>query len=227
MVVSRAPVRDKEASGSAALGRAADRAGGGGRLQAQRFWHNQFHLYRLWILERRAKAVVATPARGDSVAPGVELHFLDRHARRDWVCQRGGDADWPQFRVALQLEHDLVLARRGDALLGWAWIGYERVFLPALGCEIRLAPDTAYFYDAYVRPAARGQGIGRDLVRMRCERVDDRRIERVLSHVLVGNEASLRALRVHGFETIGKTLFVRALALKLWTRQPLPTPRAA
>lgn len=195
-------------------------------MRAHRFWRDQFHAYRMWILERRPGA--GTP--GDSLAslpPGIELQFLDRHARRDWMCLRGGDGDWPQFRVALLHDHDLVLARRGADVLGWAWIGYERVHLPPLGREIRLAGGTAYLYDAYVRPTERGSGIGRALVGVRCERADALGIERLVSHVLVGNEPSLRALHTHGFAVVGRTAFLRALAFRLWTREPLPAPRAA
>ena len=159
--------------------------------------------------------------------PGVELRILDRHARRDWVCQRGGDADWPQFRAALEHGHDLVIASREGQPLGWAWIGYERVFLAPLGRDIRLPDGLAYLYDAYVRPAERGHGIGHALVGARCRHADQQGIERLLSHVMTGNERSRRALQSHGFAIVGRTLFVKALALKVWTREPLPAPHAA
>jgi GNAT superfamily N-acetyltransferase len=111
--------------------------------------------------------------------------------------------------------------------LGWAWIGYERVFLPPLGRDILLPEGTAYLYDAYVRPHERGQGVGHALVGARCERADRLGLERLLSHVVTGNAASVRALEAHGFGIVGRTLFVKALALKVWTREPLPAPHAA
>jgi len=193
-------------------------------MQPRRFWRDQFHAYRMWILERRRPAAALQP---ESAALDCQFVFLDRHARRDWMVQRGDGADWAQYRVAIEHEHDLVLARRGEEVLGWAWLGYERVYLPPIGREIRLAEGTGYLYDAYVRPAERRRGIGRGLVAARCAHADARGIDRLVSHVLVGNEASLKALRTHDFEVIGRTLFVRALALRLWSRKPLPAPRAA
>jgi ribosomal protein S18 acetylase RimI-like enzyme len=191
-------------------------------MRSQRFLRDQFHAYRMWILERPAGAAA------DVVAPaGIDLVFLDRHARRDWACQRADDGDWPQFRVALEHEHDLVLAQRDGQTIGWAWLGYERVYLPPLGRDIRLAAGTGYFYDAYVRPNERRQGIGRALVGARCALAERRGLERLVSHVLVGNEASMHALRTHGFEIVGRTVFLRALALRWWTREPLPSPHAA
>jgi ribosomal protein S18 acetylase RimI-like enzyme len=184
------------------------------------FLRNQFRLYRLWILERELDDVATTvrvqpPER-------IQMRFLDRHERRDWICDHAPDKDWPQFRAALKHEHDLLVASEGDSTVGWAWIGYERVFLPPLGREIRLADGTAYLYEAYVRPAARGRGIGRMLVGARCLRATEHGCERSLTHVVDGNLASLRALQAHGFETRGRTLFVKALGLTMWTQAPLP-----
>ncbi len=158
---------------------------------------------------------------------GVTLRRLDRHARRDWVTQRTADSDWSQYRVALENEHELFLAERGDEVLGWAWIGYRHVFLAPLGRAIRLADGTGYLYDAYVRPTERGHGIGRALVAARVAHADAQAVTRLLSHVRIGNAASRRALEHEGFVVIGQTAFVRALALRLWTRKPLPAPRAA
>jgi len=193
-------------------------------MQPRRFWRDRFHAYRMWILERQRP-------QGDSrtAEPALDCDFvfLDRHARRDWMVQRGEGADWAQYRVALEHEHDLVLARRGDQVLGWAWLGYERVYLPPLGREICLAEGTGYLYDAFVRPAERRRGIGNGLVGARCARADARGLDRLVSHVLVGNAASLRALQAHDFDVVGRTLFVRALALRLWSRAPLPAPHAA
>jgi hypothetical protein len=48
-----------------------------------------------------------------------------------------------------------------------------------------------------------------------------------LTHVVEGNTPSLRALQVHGFEITGRTHFLKALALRVWTRSPLPAASAA
>ena len=184
------------------------------------FLRNQFHLYRLWILER--------PLRHDGVATevlppaAVELHFLDRHSRRDWICQHSSDNDWPQFRAALQHDHDLVVASSGGQALGWAWIGYERVHLTPLGRSILLPPGTGYLYEAYVRPAARGRGIGRALVGARCLVARQRGCDRLLTHVVEGNLASVHALQGHGFAITGRTHFIKALVVRMWTSSPLP-----
>ncbi len=189
------------------------------------FLRNHFRLYRLWILERD---LGSTSAREPDPAPAnVEIRFLDRHARRDWICQHAGrEADWPQFRAALLHDHDLVVAWQDGEPIGWAWIGYVRVFLPPLGREICLPAGTAYLYEAFVRPSARGRGIGRALVGARCARAASLGYGHLLTHVLDGNLPSLRALRTHGFTTSGRTRFLRALLVRVWTRSPLPAPSA-
>jgi ribosomal protein S18 acetylase RimI-like enzyme len=225
------------------------RWGGGGFLldergmgmRSRRLWGDRFRAYRMWILERRPAAAPSgappsssperdrdalhSPAAAD--APDAPVHFvlLDRHARRDWVVHRGDETDWRQFRVALEHDHDIVVARRGDQALGWAWLGYERIYLAPLGSELRLSDGTGYLYDAYVRPAERGRGIGHGLVAARCRRADALGLDRLLSHVLVGNAASLRTLQSHGFATVGRTVFLRAPGLRMWTREPVPARR--
>jgi GNAT superfamily N-acetyltransferase len=186
------------------------------------FWRNQFRIYRLWILERDLAPGDATASSAGMA--GLELRFLDRHARRDWICQRASNSDWPQYRAALQHDHELCVALQDGAEVGWAWIGVERVFLPPLGREIHLPAGTAYLYEAYVRPGARGRGIGRALVGARCQQAARLGFARLLTHVLDGNDASLRALQAHGFRFSGRTRFLRALALRLWMRPPLPVP---
>lgn len=183
------------------------------------FLRNQFRIYRLWILERE---LAAADASATNVIAGLDLRFLDRHARRDWICQRASNRDWPQFRAALQHDHELCLAFQDGVEVGWAWIGRDSVFLPPLGREIHLPTGTAYLYEAFVRPNARGQGIGRALVGARCRQAARLGYARLLTHVLEGNQASLRALEAHGFTATGRTHFVRALSLRVWTRSPLP-----
>jgi len=191
------------------------------------FLRNQFHFYRLWILERSLR----NDGAGTEIHPpaAVELRFLDRHSRRDWICQHASDTDWPQFRAALQHDHDLVVATSAGQALGWAWIGYERVHLTPLGRSILLPPGTGYLYEAYVRPAARRRGIGRALVGARCLCARQRGCDRLLTHVVEGNLASRRALEAHGFAITGRTHFVKALVVRMWTRSPLPAalPAAA
>jgi GNAT superfamily N-acetyltransferase len=193
-------------------------------MRAHRFWRDQFHAYRMWILERELPRV---PDPMPAIPVGIELRMLDRHARRDWVCQRGDASDWPQYRVALEHGHDLVLALRDGQTIGWAWLGTERVYLPPLGRDIRLTAGTGYLYDAYVRPAERGRGVGRALVAARCARATELGLQRLVSHVLVGNQVSLHSLQTQHFELVGRTLFLRALALRWWTREPLPARPAA
>ena len=195
-----------------------------GDMRSNGFWREQFRLYRLWIFERR-RAEIATAA--EPLPSGITLRLLGRHARRDWACQRTAAADWPQYRIALENDHDLILAERGGETVGWAWIGYRRVFLAPLGRSIRLQDGTGYLYDVFVRPAERGHGIGRALVGARVAHAEAAGITRLVSHVRLGNVASRRALERHGFAVIGQTAFLRLLAFRLWTRTPLPTSRAA
>ena len=184
------------------------------------FLRNQFQLFRLCILEgsllRGGAEVAFVPPEH------VELRFLDRHARRDWICQHATDADWPQFRAALQHDHDLVVATEAGLAVGWAWIGYEKVHLAPLGRSLLLPPGTGYLYEAYVRPGARRRGIGKALVGARCQRARQHGCDRLLTHVVEGNLASLRSLQAHGFAITGRTHFLKALVLRMWTRSPLP-----
>lgn len=182
------------------------------------FLREHFGLFRLWILERPAEwAGSESPG-----PPGILVRTLNRHERRDWACEKAGERDWLQFKTALRHDHDLVLASEAGRVLGWAWIGYERVYLPPLGREIRLPHDTAYLYEAYVRPEARGRGIGSALVAARCRQATERHARRLLTHVVDGNLPSRRALTRHGFRVVGRTHFLKVLALRVWTSEPLP-----
>jgi ribosomal protein S18 acetylase RimI-like enzyme len=189
-------------------------------MRPSEFLRDQFRIFRLWILERTPAAGAAQ--RGASSPPGVGVRCLDRHARRDWACENASERDWAQFKTALRHDHDLFLAEESGRVIGWAWIGYECVYLPPLGREIRLPQHTAYLYEAYVRPEARGRGIGQALVAARCQQAEQRGARRLLTHVVDGNVASKRALEAHGFRVVGRTHFLRALAVRVWTRDPLP-----
>lgn len=189
-------------------------------MRPSEFLRDQFRLFRLWILERAPQA-----ARAPDAVPsldGIVIRCLDRHARRDWACENASERDWPQYKTALRHDHDLFLAEASGRVVGWAWIGYECVYLPPLGREIRLPQHTAYLYEAYVRPEVRGRGIGRALVAARCQRAEQHGARRLLTHVVDGNIASKRTLEVQGFRVVGRTHFLRALGVRVWTRDPLP-----
>jgi RimJ/RimL family protein N-acetyltransferase len=134
---------------------------------------------------------------------------------------RTADADWSQYRIALEYEHDLFLAEYDGQVVGWAWLGYRHVYLAPLGRGLELGDGVGYLYDAYVRPPQRGRGVGAALVAARVAHAESLGLVRLVSHVMIGNTASRRALERAGFEFAGRTAFLRFLALRLWTRAPV------
>jgi ribosomal protein S18 acetylase RimI-like enzyme len=187
-------------------------------VQPHDFLRRQFRLYRLWVLESRLEAEQRDP--DGSPPSGIGLRFLDRHERRDWICQHTSEADWEQYRTAITHDHDLVLAQRGEQTVGWAWLGYDSVHLAPLGREIVLPRHAVYFYDCWVRPEERGRGLGRALVAARCRRARERAATTLLTHVLEGNDASRSALERNGFSIVGRTGFLRLPLLRLWVNTP-------
>ena len=186
-------------------------------MQPSDFLRSQFGLYRLWVLQCAQDHHARTTVSND-----VELRFLDRHERRDWIFQRTSDADWDQYRTAIANDHDLVLAMREGETLGWAWLGYDKVHLAPLGREILLPENAVYLYDAWVRPGERGSGIGTALVAARCTRAAERQATTLLTHVVEGNQASRSALESNGFSVVGRTGFLRAAMIRLWMGAPFP-----
>jgi GNAT superfamily N-acetyltransferase len=187
-------------------------------VQQQHFLRRQFRLYRLWVLEGFPPE--SGTASSSPVAPGIDLRFLNRHERRDWICQRTSDADWDQYRAAITNEHDLVIASREGRTLGWAWLGYDRVHLAPLEREILLPKRSAYLYDCWVRPEERGRGLGKALIAARQQHAQGRSLTKLLTHVEEGNHASRQALERNGFSVVGRTGFLRLPLVRLWTDQP-------
>jgi GNAT superfamily N-acetyltransferase len=186
------------------------------RVQPQDFLRRQFRLYRLWVLQ----AQVESSAEPAPLPEGVELRFLDRHERRDWICHRTSDADWDQYRTAITNEHDLVIASRQGHTLGWAWLGYDHVHLAPLEREIVLPKGSVYLYDCWVRPEERGRGLGKALVAARRQRAQERAARTLLTHVVEGNQASRAALESNHFAVVGRTGFLRLPLLRLWIDKP-------
>ena len=187
-------------------------------LQPQEFLRRTFRLYRLWVLEGDLQGP-ETP-EPHAAASDIELRFLDRHERRDWICQQTSDADWDQYRTAITSEHDLLLASRKGETIGWAWIGYDRVHLAPLGREIVLPEQSVYLYDCWVRPEERGRGLGKALIAARRQRAQERNAKTVLTHVVEGNGASRQALESNGLALVGRTAFLRLPLVRLWTDKP-------
>ena len=188
------------------------------RVQPQDFLRRQFRLYRFLVLEARLDNNNA--AAPHLAAPDIELRFLDRHERRDWVCHRTSDADWNQYRTAITHDHDLVIASRKGKTLGWAWLGYERVHLAPLERAIVLPAQSVYLYDCWVRPEERRRGLGKALVAARRQRAVERSASTLLTHVVEGNQASRAALESNTFSVVGRTGFLRLPLLRLWIDKP-------
>jgi len=188
------------------------------RVQPQDYLRRQFRLYRLWVLQAQVDTNAAAAAA--PLPAGVELRFLDRHERRDWICHRTSDADWNQYRTAITNDHDLVIARRQGHTLGWAWLGYDRVHLAPLERQIVLPDRSVYLYDCWVRPEERGCGLGKALVAARKQRARERSARTLLTHVVEGNQASRAALESNQFAVVGRTGFLRLPLLRLWIDQP-------
>jgi GNAT superfamily N-acetyltransferase len=121
----------------------------------------------------------------DSLHRGGEVPVLDV-AHRDEVMRR------------LQ-RGDLCCVVEVDGLVvGYVWAGYRRWNLDDLAIDVSLRDDECFFYDAYIAPQYRGQGIYYALVRHLWEVNRVRGLRIMYARVRRRNIASLAGIRFLG-----------------------------
>ncbi len=113
---------------------------------------------------------------------------------REWIARRPPHPDLlKEYEIAVAENHWLFLAHDEDVLIGHRWVGFRRAFVRwPFTCELELAPDTAYFYDAFVSPSHRGRQIGIGAAYAGLRQLEGTGVTRCASLVSASNHASAR-----------------------------------
>ena len=93
---------------------------------------------------------------------------------------------------------------RGDRLVGAAWARFDRVWVSELGRSLRVGPEEAYGYAAFIAPGHRGRGAASALYVLVLRRLQSLGYRRVLSYVDSGNLAGRAPLWRLGFDFVGR-----------------------
>jgi phosphinothricin acetyltransferase len=122
------------------------------------------------------------PEAGRIYAEGMEVGTFEEQVP-SW-------RDWDAHHLAAPR----LAAREGEALLGWAALApYSR-----RQCYRGVVEDSIY-----VARAARGHGVGRELLRELCRRADEAGIWTIQAGILDGNDASISLHAGCGFRVVG------------------------
>lgn len=124
----------------------------------------------------------------------VEDHYQEVNAFRD----RPLDINWPEYlKIAAAGRYHLITVRQGGLLMGWA--GYF-LYDHLRHRGYRMAKEDWY----YVRPAARGQGIGRKMFAAGETTLRERGVDRIIMSCKVQHDHS-GLIEDMGFDHYEKT----------------------
>lgn len=103
--------------------------------------------------------------------------------------------------------------------IGGLWGGVGRFNEADLGFEIRLDPDQAWMYCAYLAKEARGEGIYKHLLAFAVQDLQERGYDRPRVIVQPWNKASTYVHRKYSSRTVGSIIAIRILGLAtVWSR---------
>jgi ribosomal protein S18 acetylase RimI-like enzyme len=145
-------------------------------------------------LERELPSVSSNPA--------LELRQLTERDMDAYLALRP-DEDAPTARKRLR-RGDLGLALwSGDRVVGAVWARFDRVWISELGRSLRVEPEDAYGYAAFVAPGHRRGGAATALYLLTLQRLRSLGYRRALSYVAHDNLAGRAPLWRLGFEYVG------------------------
>lgn len=181
--------------------------------------HRVVRASRLTVFSQALHAIpdVKTPA-------GVAVKRL-RPEQVESLAPIAGARDRERFRRLLRIGCIGLVAWRGTRPVGYAWLATE--LHPEVGhCPLALPADAAYFWDLYVLPGERGNGVGSALAGERLRAA--RELGRTAGWRMIApdNTASLRVLHRSGGSTrivgefryfkLGSRLFSRFTPCPPW-----------
>ncbi len=112
------------------------------------------------ICYRRVILLERSPEETLEIKPpfGVTISLLKKNEADEYLAFR---TEVDPFRIAdrLNAENWCFIARHEGQLIASAWAAIHRAWISYLACQITLAQDEVYFYDAFTRPDFRGQSL--------------------------------------------------------------------
>jgi len=112
-------------------------------------------------------------------------------------------------RKLFESGHRCFVVRRGDRIEALNWIARDSIRIPFLACELRLRPDEAYAYDAFVDPGMRGHGLGPFLLVSIARQLAGEGVRRIVGLVRISNRSSRRSLTKAGYRAAGSIVCFR------------------
>ena len=106
-------------------------------------------------------------------------------------------------RQQFESGHRCFVVRQGERIVATDWIARGVVRVPFLACELVLAANEAYAYDAFVAHELRGRGIGQALYAWVATRLAREGVGRILGLARVANRANRQATAKAGFRAAG------------------------
>ncbi len=119
-----------------------------------------------------------------------------------WI--RGHGEKWMrnenEFKAARQEGHLYAYMKHNNRVIGYIKAGMNRVYIDDLKQCAAFPPQCAFFYDIYVDPAFRGQGLAVFLAGHTMVALKEKGFTRVRLHIPQWNAASLSVARSLGFK---------------------------
>ena len=174
---------------------------------ASRTVHRVFRTGRVMIFAQSVDASPdVAPPPGVRIAP---LSGADWPALSTLVTQR----DLARFRGLVAAGRHGLVAWRGSQPIGYGWVA-ERIGPDVALCDLALPAHAAYFWDLYVTPNERSNGIGSALASGRIRKARELGFSEGWRMIAPSNGASLRTLAKTGSGTrvVGDLRYVKFLS---------------
>jgi GNAT superfamily N-acetyltransferase len=121
--------------------------------------------------------------------------------------------DLARFRGLVAAGRHGLVAWRGSQPIGYAWVA-ERIGPDVTLCDLALPAHAAYFWDLYVSPSERCNGIGSALAGARIQKARELGFSEGWRMIAPSNGASLRTLAKTGSGTriVGEFRYLKVLS---------------
>lgn len=112
------------------------------------------------ICYRRVILLERSPEETPETKPplGVTISILKKTELDEYLAFHT-EADPSRIADRLNAENQCFVARYEGQLISTAWAAMHRAWISYLACQISLAENEVYFYNAFTRPDFRGQSI--------------------------------------------------------------------